>query len=291
MKTSAFSLVLSLLAGAQYVAAHGFLNTVTVDGTVIRGNVPDGKVSASAIRLINDPSPIKGATNPAVNCGKDAQLAANVAPVNPGSKMTFLWTGEDGSNWPHNTGPLMTYMASCGSTTCDKFDSTKAKWFKIDQVGKDSNGKWLQQRMLDNGAASNVTLPTNIAPGEYLIRHEIIALHLANTKGGAEFYASCTQVKMSGSGTGVPSSSELVSFPGGYSDSDPGIFDPTVFDADDKYVFPGPPIAKLAASGTSSAAPSSTTKASSTGTCHLKSQQAANKRRWSRIMRDITNFD
>lgn len=87
-----------------------------------------------------------------------------------------------------------------------------------------------------------MTLPTNIEPGDYLIRHEvcrtsptvfhclhhtqIIALHVATTLGGAEFYPSCTQVRIGGSGSGVPSST--VSFPGAYQDTDPGIFDPDV---------------------------------------------------------------
>ena len=71
-----------------------------------------------------------------------------------------------------------------------------------------------------------MTLPDNIAPGDYLIRHEIIALHLATSVGGAEFYPSCTQVRIGGSGTGTPNGT--VSFPGAYSDTDPGIFDPTV---------------------------------------------------------------
>ena len=51
------------------------------------------------------------------------------------------------SQWPHNTGPIMTYMAACEGTTCDKFNSTNAKWFKIDQAGKDpkDSSQWLQQ--------------------------------------------------------------------------------------------------------------------------------------------------
>jgi len=44
--------------------------------------------------------------------------------------------------------------------------------------------------------------------------------------GGAEFYPSCTQVQISGSGTGTPN--DTVMFPGGYSDSDPGIYVPDV---------------------------------------------------------------
>ena len=73
------------------------------------------------------------------------------------------------------------------------------------------------------GKPISATVPNNLAPGNYLIRHEIIALHLAEKVGGAEFYPSCTQVKVGGSGNGTPKSSELVSFPGGYSDTDPGI--------------------------------------------------------------------
>ena len=94
-----------------------------------------------------------------------------------------------------------------------------------------------------NGSPVTLTLPTNLAPGGYLIRQEIIALHLATTLGGAEFYPSCTQLNVSGSQTGTPN--ETVSFPGAYSDTDPGILDPTVFNAGATYIFPGPPISNL----------------------------------------------
>ncbi len=41
---------------------------------------------------------------------------------------------------------MLTYMASCGSTTCDKFDASGAQWFKVDQAGKKSDGStWVQQ--------------------------------------------------------------------------------------------------------------------------------------------------
>lgn len=80
-----------------------------------------------------------------------------------------------------------------------------------------------------NGGTAVVTIPSDIAPGNYLIRHEIIALHLAITEGGAEFYPSCTQIAISGNGSGRPKSEELVSFPGAYKDDDPGIFFPEVY--------------------------------------------------------------
>lgn len=81
---------------------------------------------------------------------------------------------------------------------------------------------------LVNGYVANVTVPNNIAPGNYLIRHEIIALHLATSLGGAEFYPSCTQLTIGGDGTDTPSNDELVTLPGAYNDNDPGIYDPDV---------------------------------------------------------------
>ncbi|EDR07117.1 uncharacterized protein LACBIDRAFT_298942 [Laccaria bicolor S238N-H82] len=68
--------------------------------------------------------------------------------------------------WPHNTGPMLTYLASCGSTTCDN---------------KPPNGL----------RSTNIQLPSNLAPGNYLVCHEVIAfhiaLHLATSLSGAEF--------------------------------------------------------------------------------------------------------
>jgi hypothetical protein len=95
-----------------------------------------------------------------------------------------------------------------------------------------------------NRSPVSVTLPTAVSPGEYLVRHEIIALHLAVTLGGAEFYPSCTQIRIGGSQTGTPN--QTVSFPGAYNDNDPGIYDPNVYSPGSLYVFPGPPVSNLA---------------------------------------------
>lgn len=82
-----------------------------------------------------------------------------------------------------------------------------------------------------NGNTTSVKLPTDLASGDYLLRHEIIALHLGNEMGGAEFYPSCSQLRISGNNNTDNFSvlpSETVSLPGAYSDTDPGIFVPTV---------------------------------------------------------------
>lgn len=251
-------LLLSLLVlrNACPAKAHGYVAQVSIDGEIYMGNVPNAQPSPSIVRQIDDISPVKGASNPYMNCGQAAQLAALVADANPGSQFQFWWKDGDGTNWPHDIGPIMTYMASCVGTTCDKYNSTNAEWFKIEETGLEpGNMTWYQQNIMD-GWPANVTLPSNLEPGQYLIRHEIIALHLATELGGAEFYPSCTQVNILGNQTGTPTSNEEVTFPGGYSDTDPGIYDPTVFDTPVQYTFPGPPVATLVTSSSSTSSSS-----------------------------------
>jgi hypothetical protein len=179
---------------------------------------------------------------------------------------------------------MLTYLANCGSTSCDQFDITNAKWFKIQQIGRKSPGSaWAQadistfselcsqylisSSLVVTGGVATASLPKTLAAGNYLLRHEIIALHLAISLGGAEFYPACAQIQVGGSETGAPTPDELVSIPGAYKDDDPGIFDPQVFNTSAPYVFPGPPIASFVGattSGTSPSGNSSTTPTAST---------------------------
>ncbi|KAF8815954.1 glycoside hydrolase family 61 protein [Phlegmacium glaucopus] len=305
MKTTSF--FIPLLAAAC-VSAHGFLRTLTINGKAYTGNTPAGTDSPSVIRQISTPFPNHGASNPALTCGPNSTAGTLVANANPGDSLTFSWKGADLSNWPHNTGPMLTYLANCGSTTCDQFDITNAKWFKIQQIGRKANSPdWVQADLMTGGVAT-ASLPANLAPGNYLVRHEIIALHLAVTLGLAEFYPACAQIKVGGSQTGAPNPNELVSLPGAYSDNDPGIFDTQVFDPNAPYTFPGPAIASFVggtADGTSttgdntttttpttsgSAPPAQTSKASSKS-CRIKKRSTTTSavvvrpRHFSRIMR------
>jgi hypothetical protein len=94
-----------------------------------------------------------------------------------------------------------------------------------------------------NGKPASISLPNQVAPGDYLVRHELIALQLAETLGGAEFYPSCTQIRVGGSQTGTPN--QTVSFPGAYNDNDPGILYPYAYSPGPPYVFPGGPVSNL----------------------------------------------
>jgi hypothetical protein len=71
------------------------------------------------------------------------------------------------------------------------------------------------------GTAVTYTIPACIEDGYYLVRHETIALHSAWAYPGAQVYPGCHQLEVSGGGSTAPSG--LVSFPGAYKPTDPGI--------------------------------------------------------------------
>jgi hypothetical protein len=86
----------------------------------------------------------------------------------------------------------------------------------------------------------NATIPKATPDGEYLLRVEQIALHLAQKAGGAQFYLSCSQIKITGGGSGSPS--PLVALPGAYKSNDPGILVNLGAIQPDAYQPPGPPV-------------------------------------------------
>lgn len=94
--------------------------------------------------------------------------------------------------------------------------------FKIWSEGFDVGSKrWGVDTMINNGGWYYFNLPQCIADGQYLMRVELLALHSAGNYRGAQFYQSCAQINVSGGGSFTPS--QTVSFPGAYSQNDPGI--------------------------------------------------------------------
>ncbi|KAF8134797.1 glycosyl hydrolase family 61-domain-containing protein [Mycena galopus ATCC 62051] len=235
------------------VAAHGWVGSISIAGTTYQGPpLASGTTdSSSVIRQVDTNSPVTSVSDPNLACGPNAQLAQDIATANPGDAINVNWVSTAGA-WFHDVGPMLTYLSNCGSAPCSGFDPANAMWFKIEQVGRVSTG-WAQA-LLNSGAPANLSLPSNLAPGNYLMRHEIIALQNAVSKGGAEFYASCSQLSVGGSETGAPTSSDLVKLPGAYSATDPGILVDVYSNPDAPYTFPGPAIASFI-SGSDSTSP------------------------------------
>ncbi|KAG8992684.1 hypothetical protein FRB94_011382 [Tulasnella sp. JGI-2019a] len=232
---------------APTALAHGHLNSIAVDGTTYPGpQIGTPLAGGSSIRMINSMNPVKDITSDDMSCGNGAAnvTATQSAAVKPGSTISTNWVNGNGGNWPHNVGPLMTYIASCNGK-CSDFQSTNAEWLKIDEAGLDnSTGKWIQEDTLYAGKPYTFTFPTGVPAGEYLMRSEIIALHNAQSAGGAEFYPACSQITVAGSSNSAlaPPASDEAKFPGGYGASDPGILI-NVYNPGLVYTFPGPPLA------------------------------------------------
>jgi cellulase len=125
------------------------------------------------------------------------------------SKVAYLAPAS--SNGNGNTWVKIFHEGNPGPWAVEKLISNRGK------VGfRDASDGWPLglNRFLQYG----IPIPSNLAPGQYILRVEIIALHEADTlysqnhARGAQFYPSCIQIKVTGSGKKkLPSG---VSFPG-----------------------------------------------------------------------------
>lgn len=84
--------------------------------------------------------------------------------------------------------------------------------------GTVQEGEWYQKEFGSHFDGSpdlwNVTIPSNIKPGNYLIRHEIVSIHIENKP---QFYPECAHLVVTGSGKGVPSEEYFARIPGVWS--------------------------------------------------------------------------
>ncbi|KAG8897112.1 hypothetical protein FRC01_011475, partial [Tulasnella sp. 417] len=111
---------------------------------------------------------------------------------------------------------------------------------QVSQLSAVTNGGTSITWPADNITSYTFTIPSKLAPGDYLVRIEHIALHGASTFGGAQFYISCAQIHVFGSGTSSPTS--LVSIPGVYTGNEPGILINIYWPIPTTYTQPGPAV-------------------------------------------------
>ncbi|KDR72743.1 hypothetical protein GALMADRAFT_270683 [Galerina marginata CBS 339.88] len=239
----------------QQAAAHGGVLSYSWSGQWYWGwqpyNSPTGQTSIQ--RPWSSYNPIQDATDANLACNDDGtssslQLTATVAA---GTKITAYWN----QVWPHAIGPMITYLAQCPGSTCTGVSAKTLKWFKIDQAGLLSgtaySGTWASGQMINQNSTWTSTIPTTVPSGNYMIRFETIALHSLP----AQMYPECAQITITGGGSLAPTAAQLVTFPGGYSNSDPGLTIDVYSNAaqtQTTYQIPGPPLY-----GSSATAPTS----------------------------------
>lgn len=88
-------------------------------------------------------------------------------------------------------------------------------------IQKRSDGTWASDDFI-TGKTYTFTIPKTLVAGNYIVRHEILALHSAYSYPGVQFYPSCFQVTVTGGGSATGPSSK-VAFPGAYTPTTPGI--------------------------------------------------------------------
>ncbi|KAJ3562677.1 hypothetical protein NP233_g9429 [Leucocoprinus birnbaumii] len=190
--------LLSLVAIAQTASAHYIWNTLIAGSTT----------SSAAVRQPVSNSPVESVTSNNVRCNANPSPASAVVDVAPGATVGFKL-----DNTLYHTGPATIYLGKAPGSV-SSWDGSGSNWFKIAEWGATYN----PFKFTDDGQSQlTTTIPANTPPGEYLIRIEQIALHVA---GAPQWYISCAQIRVTGNGSGNP---PKVSIPGHVSASDPGL--------------------------------------------------------------------
>lgn len=211
----------SLVALATAVSGHAIFQRVSVNG------VDQGQLKG--VRAPWSNYPIENVNHPDFACNTNIQLRDNtVIKVPAGATVGAWWQheigGPSGPNDPDNPiakshkGPIQVYLAKVDNAATASPNGLR--WFKIAEKGL-NNGVWAVDEMIANNGWHYFTMPQCIAPGHYLMRVELLALHSAAFPGGAQFYMECAQIEVTGSGSFT--GSDFVSFPGAYPANHPGI--------------------------------------------------------------------
>jgi cellulase len=263
------SLALALCA-AEGAFAHGGVLAYSNAGSWYQGINPYNTLTGqtSIQRPWSSYNPIQDATDPTLACNDDGSSGPLqlTATVKAGSAITAYWN----QPWPHPYGPQLTYLAQCPGSTCTGVDATTLKWFKIDEAGLLSGtvyaGSWGAGKMIAQNNSWTTTIPSTVPSGNYLIRFETIALHSLP----AQMYPECAQITITGGGSLAPTSAQLVTFPGGYSNSDPGLTI-NIYTNEAQtmttYPIPGPPLyGSSSSSGSTASNTPTSTKPASTST-------------------------
>ncbi|TPX17705.1 uncharacterized protein E0L32_002806 [Thyridium curvatum] len=185
---------------------------------------------------------------PVTDVRSEAIRCYQLAPGGGGVTQTFKANAGGSITWSANPniyhpGALSAYMAKVpAGQTAASWNGAGAVWFKVYQDYPSVSNSGMTWPSM-NKASVSFQIPACIESGEYLFRIEHVALHSASTAGGAQFYISCAQLSVTG-GSGSKTPTDLVSFPGAYKATDPGIMINIYNGFPRQYTPAGPPVFK-----------------------------------------------
>ncbi|KAF2728840.1 glycoside hydrolase [Polyplosphaeria fusca] len=223
MPSSLSRLLPSIFACVSSVLAHGRITNVTVlplssssssanESKIYPGFDPQTNIPPS----VSPPSPAWTAFNlgniyvsPSSFNTSDIVCHFNATPgtehidVVPEQELRLQW-----NEWPNShKGPVLTYLASCGKD-CTDVDKSALEWVKIDELGWLNSsgmailgGTWASDVLISQRFSWVAKVPDELASGAYVLRHEIIALHVADEPDGAQAYPQCVNLRVGNGGT------------------------------------------------------------------------------------------
>ncbi|KAI5820763.1 glycosyl hydrolase family 61-domain-containing protein [Pyronema omphalodes] len=221
-----------LLSGAAVVNAHNVVTHFHVNG----------KAEQKCVNLPPNTNPITDLQSQEMACNAIKTAAKSKCAVKAGDSVAFEWRVDFNippAEYPLNPngepvgvtdvsheGPCALYAKKVSNSLDDAYASAGDGWFKIAEDGLDQNGVFCSTRLRKANAPYKVTIPTTMAPGDYLLRAEMITLNNAGSYaiGGQEepqFYVGCIAVTI----TGGDSSAKVqeVSIPGYLTKQSPGL--------------------------------------------------------------------
>ncbi|KAM0281487.1 hypothetical protein ACHAQH_003517 [Verticillium albo-atrum] len=203
--------ILIMQASVSLTLGHATFQQFWIDG-VDQDN--------ACARLPPGNSPIEDVTSNNLRCNVGgAAGVAGVCEVPAGSMIEVEMHEQPGDRdctkpaiGGNHYGPVMVYLAAVeDAAAADGSDP----FFKIGEYGYTPEDQvWGTDYLNNNCGRFGVVVPENLPSGDYLVRAEAVALHSAGQVGGAQFYMTCYQIKVTNGGTAaIPSG---VSFPGAY---------------------------------------------------------------------------
>ena len=265
MGATRLSTLLGAITSAVTVSAHGYV------GHVIHKGVQYPSFNPTVHPYMSDPPAVIGwtadqldlgfvspsaYTSPDMICHRSATPGKGHLQVAAGDTLTLQW-----SPWPESHhGPISDWLAPCDGP-CQNVNKEDLRFFKITGLGviePGVPGYSAADLLIENNNAWVVQIPSNIAPGHYVLRHEILALHGAGSPDGAQSYPQCINLEITGSGTETPAGVPGTAL---YAADDPGVL-VNIYDANLDYIVPGGDIIP----GGVSAAPQNPESATATGT-------------------------
>ena len=114
----------------------------------------------------------------------ETQATASTVTIAAGSQLG-IWADQA----VYHPGVVNVYMAKAPSgTDVASWDGSGNVWFKVYQIPAVTDGGKTISWPAQNQPGYTFTVPKNLPSGQYLVRIEQIALHVAQTYGGAQFY-------------------------------------------------------------------------------------------------------